>query len=272
MAAPVRLRRRGAVAARRRLGTVPLLLERQSRAGGARHARLHVRAAPRLRRDHIAAIDNTTRKLAPGRKALARRRVLLLARPLHHRLLARRRSRRRRPRRWARSIPGLQTYGGYVGASVSGTFLCIIGVLNLIVLRRHPADLPRHAPRRLRPGASRAAAARPRLHEPLLRRPALPPASTRAGRCIPSACSSASASTPRRRSGCSPSPPASPTHHVPFLAVISLPLLFAAGMIADGHGRRRLHEPGVRLGVLQPGAQASTTTSPSRASRSPWRC
>ena len=31
-------------------------------------------------------------------------------------------------------IPALQHYGGYVGAGVSGTFLWIIGILNLVVL------------------------------------------------------------------------------------------------------------------------------------------
>ena len=31
-------------------------------------------------------------------------------------------------------IPALHEYGSYIGASVSGTFLWIIGILNLIVL------------------------------------------------------------------------------------------------------------------------------------------
>jgi nickel/cobalt transporter (NiCoT) family protein len=31
-------------------------------------------------------------------------------------------------------IPSFQNYGGYIGASVSGTFLLLIGLLNLFVL------------------------------------------------------------------------------------------------------------------------------------------
>src|SRR4029077_4083954 len=31
-------------------------------------------------------------------------------------------------------IPSFQDYGGYIGASVSGTFLLLIGLLNLVVL------------------------------------------------------------------------------------------------------------------------------------------
>lgn len=37
------------------------------------------------------------------------------------------------------SIPALQSSGKYIGASVSGTFLWIIGILNLLVL----ADIAR---------------------------------------------------------------------------------------------------------------------------------
>jgi high-affinity nickel-transport protein len=83
--------------------------------------------------DHIAAIDNTTRKLLQqGRRpvgvgfffSLGHSTIVfslaaglaLAARVVHS------------------EIPGFQTYGGYVGATVSGTFLWIIGVLNLIVL------------------------------------------------------------------------------------------------------------------------------------------
>ena len=45
------------------------------------------------------------------------------------------------------------------------------------------------------------------------------------------------------------------THHVPFLggAVAADPV--RRRHVPDGHGRRRLHEPGVRLGVLEPGPQ-----------------
>ena len=45
------------------------------------------------------------------------------------------------------------------------------------------------------------------------------------------------------------------THHVPFLAIVSLPIIFAAGDEPDGHRRRRVHEPGLRLGLLEPDPQ-----------------
>ena len=45
-----------------------------------------------------------------------------------------RRPRGRHRRRSTRRIPGFQEVGGYIGASVSGTFLLVIGILNLIVL------------------------------------------------------------------------------------------------------------------------------------------
>jgi high-affinity nickel-transport protein len=83
--------------------------------------------------DHIAAIDATTRKLLQDGKrplgvgfffslghstivfALATA-LAIGAKTLNSR------------------IPTFQDYGGYVGASVSGTFLLLIGVLNLVVL------------------------------------------------------------------------------------------------------------------------------------------
>ncbi len=83
--------------------------------------------------DHIAAIDNTTRKLLQqGKRPLGvgfffslghasivfglTAALAIAAGSVNS------------------SIPALQSYGGYVGASVSGTFLWIIGVLNLLVL------------------------------------------------------------------------------------------------------------------------------------------
>jgi high-affinity nickel-transport protein len=83
--------------------------------------------------DHIAAIDNTTRKLlhegqrpmgvgfffSLGHSTVVFSLVAGLA------VAARTVDSR---------IPAFQHYGGYVGAGVSGTFLWIIGILNLIVL------------------------------------------------------------------------------------------------------------------------------------------
>src|SRR4249920_1348476 len=83
--------------------------------------------------DHIAAIDNTTRKLlAEGKRpvgagfffSLGHSTIvftLVMALSLGARTVN-------------SGIPALHEYGGYIGASVSGTFLWIIGILNLIVL------------------------------------------------------------------------------------------------------------------------------------------
>ena len=83
--------------------------------------------------DHIAAIDNTTRKLlAEGKRpvgagfffSLGHSTIvftLVMALSLGARTVN-------------SGIPSLHEYGSYIGASVSGTFLWIIGILNLIVL------------------------------------------------------------------------------------------------------------------------------------------
>jgi high-affinity nickel-transport protein len=84
--------------------------------------------------DHIAAIDNTTRKFQQeGRQPLGTgfffslghsTIVFALATGLAVAAQA-----------VNADIPRFQEYGGYVGASVSGSFLWIIGILNLLVLR-----------------------------------------------------------------------------------------------------------------------------------------
>src|SRR6202158_1562978 len=83
--------------------------------------------------DHIAAIDNTTRKLLQqGKRPLGvgfffslGHATILLSLTAGLAITA---------RSVKSQIPALQTYGGTIGAGVSGTFLWIIGVLNLIVL------------------------------------------------------------------------------------------------------------------------------------------
>ena len=84
--------------------------------------------------DHISAIDNTTRKLLQeGQRPLGvgfffslghSTVVFALAAGLAIASQA-----------VNAAIPAFQSYGGYVGAGVSGTFLWVIGVLNLLVLR-----------------------------------------------------------------------------------------------------------------------------------------
>jgi high-affinity nickel-transport protein len=84
--------------------------------------------------DHIAAIDNTTRKLlAEGQRPLGvgfffslghSSVVFVLATALAVATHA-----------VGGAIPTLHSYGGYIGAGVSGTFLLVMGFLNLLVLR-----------------------------------------------------------------------------------------------------------------------------------------
>jgi nickel/cobalt transporter (NiCoT) family protein len=83
--------------------------------------------------DHIAAIDNTTRKLlGQGKRPLGVGFFFSLG---HSTIVFSLAAGLAIAARTVKSqIPALQNYGGYVGAGVSGTFLWIIGVLNLIVL------------------------------------------------------------------------------------------------------------------------------------------
>jgi high-affinity nickel-transport protein len=186
--------------------------------------------------DHIAAIDNTTRKLLQdGKKPLGvgfffslghSTIVFSLATGLAlaaHTVNSR--------------IPSFQDWGGYVGASVSGTFLWIIGVLNLLVLidivrifaemKRGSYDHDRLEQRLLDRGfmnrfflgrAARRIDASWKMY----------PLGVLFGLGFDTATEIALLAV---AAGVA-------THHVPFLAVISLPLIFAAGMslmdTADG--------------------------------------
>jgi high-affinity nickel-transport protein len=83
--------------------------------------------------DHIAAIDNTTRKLlAQGKRPLGvgfffslGHSSIVLGLVLGLAVAA---------KAVNSHVPQFQSAGGYVGASVSGVFLWIIGILNLLVL------------------------------------------------------------------------------------------------------------------------------------------
>src|SRR6476620_10329874 len=83
--------------------------------------------------DHIAAIDNTTRKLlAEGRKPMGVGFFFSLG---HSTIVFALVAGLAAATRVVDShIPAFQTYGGYIGASVSGTFLWVIGIVNLLVL------------------------------------------------------------------------------------------------------------------------------------------
>jgi nickel/cobalt transporter (NiCoT) family protein len=83
--------------------------------------------------DHIAAIDNTTRKfLQDGKRSLGTGFFFSLG---HSTIVFSLVAGLAIAAKTVNSrIPTFQDYGGYVGASVSGTFLLLIGLLNLFVL------------------------------------------------------------------------------------------------------------------------------------------
>jgi nickel/cobalt transporter (NiCoT) family protein len=178
--------------------------------------------------DHIAAIDNTTRKLMQdGKRPLGTgfffslghstivfsltAALALGLESLHS------------------SIPTIQAYGSTVGASVSGTFLLVIGALNLLVLLEVVGVF-----RRMRRGQydeqdlERALANQGFLARFLLKRVGsridaswkMYPLGVLFGLGFDTATEIALLAV---AAGVA-------THHVPFLAVISLPLIFAAGM------------------------------------------
>jgi len=186
--------------------------------------------------DHIAAIDNTTRKLLQDGKrplgtgfffSLGHSTIVfsltaglaVAAGTVHSQL------------------PALQTYGSTIGASVSGTFLLLIGALNLLVLLEVVGVF-----RRMKRGhydeqdLDRALLNQGFLARFLLKRVGeridtswkMYPLGVLFGLGFDTATEIALLAV---AAGVA-------THHVPFLAVISLPLIFAAGMslmdTADG--------------------------------------
>jgi high-affinity nickel-transport protein len=186
--------------------------------------------------DHIAAIDNTTRKLlAGGRRPLgtgfffslghasvvfALTIGLALASPTV-----------------GSSIPALQSYGGVAGASISGVFLWTIGILNLLVLldivrlffdlRRSSLDEER-LERRLHERGLLGRFFFGRVFRLVTKSWHMYPVGFLFGLGFDTA----------TEVGLLALAAGVATHHVPFLAVLSLPLLFTAGMslmdTADG--------------------------------------
>ena len=134
-------------------------------------------------------------------------------------------------------LPGFHEYGSYIGAGVSGTFLWIIGVLNLLVL----LDILRIF-RDMRRGSYD----RERLEERLLDRGFMNrffvgrfASRIRASwQMYPLGVLFGLGFDTATEVGLLALAAGVATHHVPLLAVISLPLLFAAGMClmdtADG--------------------------------------
>src|SRR5436853_4218243 len=178
--------------------------------------------------DHIAAIDNTTRKfLAEGKRSLG----VGFFFSLGHSTIV-----------FAlvgglavaagtvgAAIPAFQQYGGTVGASVSGIFLLTIGLLNLVVL----LDIVRIF-REMKSGSYDEA----RLEERLLDRGFMNRffigrAANRVRKSwhmYPLGLLFGLGFDTATEVGLLALAAGVATHHVPFLAVISLPILFAAGM------------------------------------------
>jgi high-affinity nickel-transport protein len=186
--------------------------------------------------DHISAIDNTTRKfLQEGERPLGvgfffslghSTIVFALATGLAVAAQA-----------VNSEIPTFQEYGGSIGASVSGTFLMIIGILNLLVLR----DVVRIA-RGLRSGRYDEQ----QLEERLLDRGfmnrffigRLARRITKSWHMYPLGVLFGLGFDTASEVGLLALTAGVATGHVPFLAIIALPTLFAAGMslmdTADG--------------------------------------
>jgi len=186
--------------------------------------------------DHIAAIDNTTRKFLQEEKrplgvgfffSLGHSTVVFgLATGLAV-AAATIKSR----------IPSFQHWGGYVGAGVSGTFLWIIGILNLLVL----LDIVRIF-RELRTGSlDEELLERRLLDRGLMSRLFIGRVANRiraSWQMYPLGVLFGLGFDTATEVGLLAISAGVATKHVPFLAVLSLPLLFAAGMslmdTADG--------------------------------------
>ena len=186
--------------------------------------------------DHIAAIDNTTRKLLQqGKRPLGVGFFFSLG---HSSIVFGLAAGLAVAAKTVNSkLPSFQDWGGYVGAGVSGTFLWIIGVLNLVVL----LDILRIF-RDMRRGAYDEERLEQRLHDrgfmnrfflgKLFR------LVSKSWHMYPLGVLFGLGFDTATEVGLLAIAAGVATHHVPFLAVLSLPILFAAGMslmdTADG--------------------------------------
>jgi high-affinity nickel-transport protein len=186
--------------------------------------------------DHIAAIDNTTRKLLQdGQRPLGTgfffslghstivfsltAGLAVAAETVHSR------------------IPTLRAYGSTIGASVSGTFLILIGALNLVVL----LDVVGVFRRMKRGHYDEQDLERALLDQGFLARFLLKRVGSHVDaswKMYPLGVLFGLGFDTATEIGLLALAAGVATHHVPFLAVISLPLIFAAGMslmdTADG--------------------------------------
>ncbi len=186
--------------------------------------------------DHIAAIDNTTRKfLQDGKRPLGvgfffslghSSVVFALATGLAVATGA-----------VDAHLPGLQRYGATIGASVSGTFLLLIGLLNLLVL----ADVLRAYRDLKRGGFDQERLERRLLDQGLMSRVFLRRLGDRidaSWKMFPLGALFGLGFDTASEIALLAIAAGVATHHVPVLAIIALPTLFAAGMslmdTADG--------------------------------------
>ena len=186
--------------------------------------------------DHIAAIDNTTRKLLQdGKRPLGTGFFFSLG---HSTIVFSLTAGLAAAAGTVHSkIPTLQTYGSTVGASVSGTFLLLIGALNLIVLLEVVGVF-----RSMKRGHyDEEGLERALLNQGFLSRFLLKRFGSRidaSWKMYPLGVLFGLGFDTATEIGLLALAAGVATHHVPFLAVISLPLIFAAGMslmdTADG--------------------------------------
>ena len=186
--------------------------------------------------DHIAAIDNTTRKLLnDGKRPLGTGFFFSLGHStIVFSLTA---GLAVAARAFNSQLPTLQSYGTTIGAAVSGTFLLLIGMLNLLVLLEVVGVF-----RKMRRGASDER----EIEGALMKRGFLSRfLLDRVGKRIdaswkmyPLGVLFGLGFDTATEIGLLAVAAGVATHQVPFLAVISLPLIFAAGMslmdTADG--------------------------------------
>src|SRR5262249_5617967 len=194
------------------------------------------RLRPPFHADHLAAIDNTTRKLLQDDKrplgvgfffSLGHSTVVFsLAAGL---AIA--------AKTVNSKIPAFQDYGGYVGASVSGSFLLLIGALNLVVL----LDILGVFKRMRRGHYDEQKLEEALLNQGLMSRFLLRRVGDRIDRSwkmYPLGILFGLGFDTATEIGLLAIAAGVATHHVPFLAIVSLPIIFAAGMslmdTADG--------------------------------------
>jgi len=186
--------------------------------------------------DHIAAIDNTTRKfLQDGKRSMGVGFFFSLG---HSTIVFSLAAGLAIAAKTVNSkIPAFQDYGGYIGASVSGTFLLLIGALNLLVL----LDILGVFKRMKRGHYDEQKLEQALLNQGLMSRFFLKRIGDRIDRSwkmYPLGVLFGLGFDTATEIGLLALAAGVATHHVPFLAVISLPLIFAAGMslmdTADG--------------------------------------